>query len=504
MPYNEQVQHLRPDRADPPGADSEVAFPRFLGLGGGESAARTVQRRDTDGARPLLEESAHPIPFTPVCGDGALETDPRHPAPSVGDQDRADEAIIRLERALSHHREQVARNQIDNLRRYLKETGGEGAIAMSKGALLAKVSGAMTKSTATSFGKMGLDNVIAHKLASLASRTLGLATSLGLSVLYDVVAHILFDPTGKALRAAYRSGHASGVDTMFMAQLATVVARVRQEGEDQLLAKEFRMSARRASSIPALEGLVGWVDQQVPMLMMPVVDTALFDALIETWVLQRAGDEEDANKHTDQETYESIHKRFAPDGNLSRRDLFIHQCRFELGRLGVVAEPILSTWEAKLEAQPRDLPSKEVIARLGPLYLETDRFGHPERLAQYLGERFAWDDDFDLMPTDEERRSHEQRLEGSPMERGREHVAGRVDHVRRAAENQPRFLRTVRTGGARLACSVKLTEADGAIFVDWYIYRLEGTRHDAKGSPLSAERLNDAKVPTRIWTDSPT
>lgn len=81
---------------------------------------------------------------------------------------------------------------------------------------------------------------------------------------------------------------------------------------------------------------------------------------------------------------------------------------------------------------------------------------------------------------------------------------GRERLLERARDNTPRFERTAATGGVRLTFTPKLTEADGAIFVDWYIYRLEGTRHDAKGSPLSAERLNDAKVPTRIWTDSPT
>lgn len=233
---------------------------------------------------------------------------------------------------------------------------------------------------------------------------------------------------------------------------------------------------------------------------MPVHDLSLYEQMLATWTLQRAGDEEDANKHTDGAAYEEAHKKLATDGNLARRDLFIHQCRFEFGRLGVDAEGTLASWSKKLAAQPRELELEEVIGRLGPLYLQTDRFTKPDRLSAYLGERFAWDDELDLMPSEEEIESkllNESMLSFNPDPESQRFVG-------RAKKNTPRFERMVASGGVRLACEVKVTDADGAIFVDEYQYRLWGTRHDAEGLPRSRGPDNlDTKAPTRTWTDSP-
>jgi hypothetical protein len=345
---------------------------------------------------------------------------------------------------------------------------------------------------------------------------------MGLSVLYDLVSEWLFDPTGKALRAAYRAGNANGVDAMFMATVSTLVAQARQQEEHDLLTSELRRSARFATSDAAVAGVAAWADEQSQALRASVADSALYDALIETWLLQRAGDEEGANKDTDPEAYDAVHKKFATDGNLARRDLFIHQCRFELGRLGVDAEPTLNAWAKRLEAQPKDLPLDVVIARLGPLTVETNRFERPERLAHYVGERFAWDEEFDLMPSDEQLLEHQRDRGGggisipvggaaSGFAHGAQRGARNRQHqerealLTRAADNTQRFQLTAKTGGVRLRCAVDLSEDDGAIYVDEYRYHIQGTRHTAEGQPREQRSVGsqDARVPVRSWSDSP-
>jgi len=431
-------------------------------------------------------------------------------------------AIDALAKSMAFHREQIAVNHLENIRRYLKETGGDGAIAITKGALVAKVVGSAQKSFITTITKMKLDQALSAKLGSLATKALGVYVSMGLSVLYDLVSEWLFDPTGKALRAAFRAGNATGVDAMFMATVSTLVAQARQKGEHDLLTSELRRSARYATSDDAVAGVAGWADEQSQGLRASVADSALYDALIETWLLQRAGDEESGNKDTDPEAYDAVHKKFATDGNLARRDLFIHQCRFELGRLGVDAEPTLNAWSKRLATQPQDLPLDVVIARLGPLVFETDQFERPDRLAHYVGERFAWDEDLDLMPSAEQLVEHQRNRGGSGIsisvggapsgfaqgaqrgERKRQHQE-REGLLTRAADNTQRFQLTAKTGGVRLECAVDLTEDDGAIYVEEYRYHLKGTRHNAEGQPREQSSVGrqDARVPTRSWSDSP-
>jgi len=359
----------------------------------------------------------------------------------------------------------------------------------------------VTKTALTSPIKLPMDKAISAILPTVATGA-KLIGGVVLGFVFDALVESVFDPTGKKLRAAFKAGHGAGVAAMADEAKSAIKIRLAHEGRDAMLLEELRRAALFSGSKPALDGLNNWIISQIPALSLPVHDLSLYNSMLETWVLQRAGDEEDANKHTDSDAYEAAHEKFATDGNLARRDLFIHQCRFEFGRLGVDAEPTLAIWNKKLTSQPKDLPLEEVIGRLGPIHLETSRFSHPQRLAQYLGERFAWDDDFDLMPSPEQLAEQKNRASGSWGE-ALSHADGIPQHVERAKQNSPRFERMVSTGGVRLACNVMLTEADGAIFVDRYAYRIWGTRHDAKGTPRDKAGSTDTKAPTKTWSDSP-
>jgi len=135
--------------------------------------------------------------------------------------------------------------------------------------------------------------------------------------------------------------------------------------------------------------------------------------------------------------------------------------------------------------------------------LETDRFSHPDRLAQYLGQRFDWDEDFNLMPGAEQLERHQRERDAfGGMGAGTSNVVEREKFLKKAAKNEQLFQLTAKTGGVMLRCVVNLDQADGAIYVDKYGYRLWGTRHDAKGRPTNPTR-SEATVPTKSWSDTP-
>ena len=443
-----------------------------------------------------VDESLAPTPFVPACKE-PVEPERGGSTPTRVEVARTQSVVRQLRSAMSSHRVSVYLNYLENIRRYLAATGGDGGLAMSKTDFSALAGKTAKKTALTLPAKLPMDKLLSTAMPAIATGA-KLVGGAVLGFLYDALVELLFDPTGKALRAAFRAGHKAGVTSMAEQAVAGLQAQIAKEGQDNMLLDELEQAALFSGSRSELDGLEQWIHQQIPILLVPVFDLSLYENLLATWVLQRAGDEEDANKHTDPAAYAEAHKKSAPDGNLARRDLFIHQCRFEFGRLGVDAEPTLASWSKKLAAQPRDLDLEEVIGRLGPLYLQTDRFTKPDRLSRYLGERFAWDDELDLMPSEEQVEAKRQK----ELMRARFNSEAE-EYAARAKDNTPRFERMVATGGVRLACEVKLTEADGALFVDEYSYRMWGTRHDAEGNPLKGVNSQETRAPTREWTDSP-
>lgn len=307
---------------------------------------------------------------------------------------------------------------------------------------------------------------------------------------------LIFDPTGKALRKAFKAGHDAGVQQMAGFAQAAVQSRLEAYGKDSMLLSELRGAVALASSAEVLDGLSQWVEKEVPPLCVPIVDHSLYQRMLETWVLQRAGDEEDANKHTDGAVYDKAHDLLAPSGNLARRDLFIHQTRFELGRLGIDAEPTLALWQTLLDAQPHADPAR-TLAALGPLRIDTTRIANPDRFIRTIRDTDGSDAltriPLDLLFDSEEIKGHEKN--GLPS---RDSQVGSLLH--RGIDHSRQLHQTLLTGGVRLTLQLELTEADGAIYVDHYHYALVGLRHEANGKP---KHLNDAPIWRTEWTDSP-
>lgn len=444
------------------------------------------------------EESVRPAaePFVPMCPTTRARTTTPLPADKVT---RALDAIDRLGHAMALQRELVSLNTLDNIRRYLLATGADGALAMSRTRFTSMAMKATIKTLGTYHPKVALESGLSRALGALSTGT-KLVGGFVLGLVYDVLVDLIFDPSGKALRKAFKAGHDAGVQQMAGFAQAAVKSRLEAYGKDSMLLSELRGAVALASSAEVLDGLSQWVDKEVPPLCVPIVDHSLYQRMLETWVLQRAGDEEDANKHTDGAIYDKVHDLLAPSGNLARRDLFIHQTRFELGRLGIDAEPTLALWQTLLDAQPDADPAR-TLAALGPLRIDTTRIANPDRFIRTIREskgRYALAPTHLnlLMDSDEIGKAEEQT---APNFGG---LVGALQSQMHESDlkNSKALQHTLRTGGLRLSIELDLTDADGAIFVDRYKYRITGMRHDDYGKPKFED---DIPVRRTEWTDTP-
>jgi hypothetical protein len=481
----------QPPSQDPQNTCTDTPTPTT----GPHTDSRRAQRGQTVEA---YEESVRPAaePFVPMCPTTRARTTTPLPADKVT---RALDAIDRLGHAMALHREQVSMNYLENIRRYLLATGSDGALAMSRSEFTSIASGQITSSFATVPAQLAVDHGL-ERLAGAAAKGLGILGGVVLGILYETLKELIFDPTGKALRAAFNAGHAAGVEKMAATSRETVRARLSAFTKDALLLSELRSAVTFASSAEALDGLCQWVDKEVPPLCVPVVDLSLYQRMLETWVLQRAGDEEDANKHTDGAVYDKAHKHLAPSGNLARRDLFIHQTRFELGRLGVDAEPTLALWQTLVDVQPDADPTR-TLAALGPLRIDTTRFANPDRFIRTIREsegRYALAPTHlnQLMDTDDITRIEKEGIPNLGGLGGGLYTACVESDVKASRTLQ----HTLRTGGLRLSIELDLTDADGAIFVHRYKYRIAGLRHKEDGTP---DNERDIPIRSKEWTDTP-
>lgn len=462
-----------------PDTRSHTAHLRGMNFADGEAALRPTQN------------------FVPQCE--ATTTPAAALPPDLVHQAHA--AVSRLSEAMALHRELVAANYLENLRKYLKATGTDGALAISKTSFTGIASKGTTKTMLSLPAKLRVDRALDGLFGSLSLGTKVLG-GIVLGFLYDALVELLFDPTGKKLRAAFKAGHDAGVDAMAHVARNAMTMRLAAHGRDAMLLDELRRSIVFAHSPETLAGLEDWVATQIPPLLMPIHDDSLFEGMLETWVLQRAGDEEDANKHTDSDTYDAAHERFATDGNLARRDLFIHQCRFELGRLGVDAEPSLSLWQKQLTSQPPTRKTGEVVKALGPLRFQTTRFADPGRFIRTIRDTKGENAFIFSAPMFESLFDPEElaQAEQEKLPEGGLQSAGYAAFMRHNIDRSTRILHTLGTGGLKLTCDVELTDADGAIYVDRYKYRLEGLRHREDGWARDREDIN---MRNTEWTDSP-
>ena len=109
--------------------------------------------------------------------------------------------------------------------------------------------------------------------------------ALVVGVLFDVLVERLFDPTGKALRAALRAGVEQGASLVSAAAQTAIGTATLASAGVNTFAQLMQASIMNAQSAADLDALTRWMVQQIPGLVAPHVDMSLYEGLLEQWVL---------------------------------------------------------------------------------------------------------------------------------------------------------------------------------------------------------------------------
>jgi len=114
----------------------------------------------------------------------------------------------------------------------------------------------------------------------------------------------------------------------------------------------------------------------------PETDSALVEALLAEWVLQHAATPEKANEDTTQKTWEK-HRDTAHVELKGKRDLFVHQCSYAWGRMGVDIGRMSRELRRAMAAHPAAAPD-DLADALDGLTLSLTPIADPEAFARYL------------------------------------------------------------------------------------------------------------------------
>lgn len=392
----------------------------------------------------------------------------------------------------------LASNYVENIRRYTIDTAGDGTVMYSRPSFMALCEKGVSKTALTQPAKMLVEQQALKGFLSY----VGGSSALGqlvkaingtvVGILFDVLVNLLFDPTGKALRAAFRAGVEAGANAVAGSAQTALDAVAASNRDVDGFVNSAHLGIDAASDQAELDLIVEAMNAFAASIPQEVNDTTLHDEMLERWLLQRAGDEEDANKATDPEAYAKVHDKIAPDGNLARRDLFVHQCEYAWGRYGIDSHDALTEMRRRLSALRPDIEPEDAVEQLGPIAFEFEKFSNPRALPDAL-RRYGGTAPFDL------------RLHGAGMETeglpDTDGLAGMPRAVAEAGEEfATRLAKLAASGGVRMRCAVDLTEADGAIFVDRYRFKISGTRHFPGGDPI---RPKEPSLPPHDWEESP-
>ncbi len=198
--------------------------------------------------------------------------------------------------------------------------------------------------------------------------------------------------------------------------------------------------------------------------------------LLREWVLQNAGDEEDANKETDERTWESARERVFDDDGAEDLDghpeIFAHQCHHEWTALGLPPAAIQAFTQPMI-AEAEDLRRQ---ARTGK---------NPDALRiigrKYHSRKFLFDEIQDPG-------QFLARMEAKIMQLGPTRFMV-CDQIRNNSD------------AIRVECTMMLRQADGACYVDGWRYRINFFFR--KGSPTREEYLTKGHPAYRPITVTP-
>lgn len=259
-------------------------------------------------------------------------------APSAEDKSRVRNKVTKWTDQVTDFSLSLARWNSRNWTKFISSCGGNYYVAWSQGQFQNAVAAVISTGLGLAFGSatvLGalIGTSVAPGVGTVVGAIVGFLASL---IIGGIMTAMSNDAAMKAVDKTLR-GAGTAINEKndeFNAQFDKAKTGTRKERDNAY------QGVDAAGSKAALAKWETWVDGETAKVATPIntKDTSLYQKLLRDWVLQHSGDEEDENKETNSASFDKNRKEaFGLDANanMARKDLFIHQCKYEWGRLGV-------------------------------------------------------------------------------------------------------------------------------------------------------------------------
>jgi len=408
-----------------------------------------IQRDPPHGAAPPA--GAQP-PAAPPAGGAA-------PAAGTVDKSLAQERLLDYhERALNF----IRGNHdwmVQNWTHYLARTTQNPMLGWSDGTAASVVSNALGNLLTT----LG-ENLIKRGSSAAAGALVGSALAPGvgtvigfvIGVLVETAASMIFEAiTGKSDAAAAANAASRRTGDLIEAQYGDL-ARANTAANTELNAsyRATQTQLTSATDQASVDRIKDWATAESARAATPapIADRSLFQRMIQEWVLEHAGDEEDANSSTDETEWENartdafgaenLRHNMPADGDLDyHREIFAYQTRGEWMKAGLD------------NSQAQAIVDDAMAMRRGPDGI-TQSMNTAQAHARYNGRKYT------LPVADQARwttywQSHKSRPTSTPHRRGWDAAAAMIA-----------------AGQFSVDCTLDLTTADVSCYVDEWDYEI--------------------------------
>jgi hypothetical protein len=276
----------------------------------------------------------------------------------------------------------------------------------------------------------------------------GVGTVIGfvIGVLVESAASMIFEAiSGKSDTAAAANAASRRTGALIEAQYGDL-ARANDAANAELNTgyRATQTALTSASDQATVDRIGAWADAEKAKAERPapISDRSLALRMIQEWVLEHAGDEEDANRNTDETEWEAARTDAFGEGDLDgHREIFAYQTRHEWSTAGLDV------------SQAQAIIDDVMAMRRGPDGI-TQSISTATAYQRYNGRRYT------LPVTDAARwgaywREYKRRPTSIPHRRGWEAAAALID-----------------AGQFTLDCTLDLTTADMSCYVDHWDYEI--------------------------------
>lgn len=459
-----EVAHTVQQQGAKPGAEMEVSSPgdgheqaaegfaqKFASGGGadaGPAAAAAPVGKGTV-SRSMIHRDPTPGATTP----GPVAT-PGAPAAGAAAATPVDKTAA--QNALLDYRERAGsfitgnHNWLtQNWTYYLSRTTQNPMLGWADGTAASVVSNALGN-LLTELGQ----NLIKRGSAAAAGALVGSAIAPGagtvigfvVGVLVESAASMIFEAlTGKSDAAAAANAASRRTGDLIQAQYGNLAtANANANAELNAGYRSTQTALTNATDQTAVDRIRDWANSEKAKVEhpAPIADRSLAQQMIREWVLEHAGDEEDANSSTDETEWEAARDEAFGEGDLDyHREIFAYQTRHEWGKAGLNV------------AQAQAIIDDVMAMRRGADGI-TQSISTQTAYNRYNGRRYT------LPVADSTKwgqywRQHKSRPTSTPHRRGWEAAAAMID-----------------AGQFTVDCTLDLTTADMSCYVDEWDYEI--------------------------------